>query len=411
MSRNPFETALNTLRSAGEKGGIDPKVIELLSKPKRIMEFTIPMRMDNGEVEIFTAYRVHCNDALGPVKDGTRFMPNLTIDEVKALALWMTIKHAVGGIPAGGGKGGIICDPSAMSKWELERLTRAYMRKLPLKGAWVDVPGADIGTSAQTQAWMLDEYEEIMGFHSPAAINDKPAEVNGTVGSHEATGLGAFYVMMEAVRDAGLEVGCTVAVQGFGQVGATAARLLFDAGFKVVAVSDIKGAVYNAEGIDIAALEQHVEETGYVVDFAGTKPISNEELLEMDVDLLAPAAVQSVINDENADRIKAKLIAECANGPVTTAAEKILLEKGIMIVPDVVTNVGGAIACHFERIQGLTDDYWSMDKVKEKLNGRMLTAYRETIAAAKEFDVPLRVAAWINALRKISAAVKMRGWV
>ncbi len=411
MSRNPFETALNTLHSAGEAGGIDLKVIELLSKPKRIMEFTIPMRMDNGEVEIFTAYRVHCNDALGPVKDGTRFMPNLTLDEVKALALWMTIKHAVGGIPAGGGKGGIIVDPNKLSNWELERLSRAFMRKLPIKGAWVDVPGADIGTSTQTQAWMLDEYEEIMGFHSPAAVNDKPAAVNGTVGSWEATGLGVFYVAMEAFKDAGLDVGCTVAVQGFGQVGGTTARLLFDKGFKVVAVSDINGGIYSKDGINIAKLEEYVIETGSVAKFPGTKAISNEEVLELKVDVLIPAAVQSVINEENADKIAAKLILEAANGPITTAAETVLLNRNIQIVPDVVTNVGGAIVCHFERIQGLTDDYWDMDKVKEKLKERMMKAYQETKAVTDEKGTSMRVAAWINALQKVSAAIKIRGWV
>ncbi|MFZ7103302.1 MAG: Glu/Leu/Phe/Val family dehydrogenase [Peptococcaceae bacterium] len=411
MSRNPFETALNTLQSAGKAGSITPKVIELLSKPKRIMEFTIPLRMDNGEVEIFTAYRVHCNDALGPVKDGTRFMPDLTLDEVKALALWMTIKHAVGGIPAGGGKGGIIVDPGKLSKWELERLTRAYMRKLPLKGAWVDVPGADIGTSAQTQAWMLDEYEEIMGFHSPAAVNDKPAAVNGTIGAWEATGLGVFYITMEGIKDSGLAKDCSVAIQGFGQVGGIAARLLYQEGFKIIAISDINGGIYNAAGIDILDLENYAGETGSVQGFPGTTAVSNQEILELDVEILIPAAVQSVINEENAGRIKARLIPEAANGPITTAAEEILLQKGIKIIPDVVTNVGGAIACHFERIQGLTDDYWALDKVKQKLKERMLKAYRETQAVAQEKATSLRVAAWINALQKISAAVEMRGWV
>ncbi|MBA7704574.1 Glutamate dehydrogenase [subsurface metagenome] len=227
MKKNPFETALNTLRIAGKIAGLEPNAIKILSQPKRIFEFTIPMKMDNGELRIFNAFRVHYNDALGQVKNGTRFVPNLDLDTVKALGFWMTIKHAVADIPAGGGKGGVRVDPGKLSEWELERLVRSFIRKLPMKGAWVDVPGADIGTSAKTQAWMLDEYEEIVGFHSPAAVNDKPAEVNGTLGSMEATGTGAFFITKEAVKDLGLPKGISIAVQGFGDVGCTVAKLLY----------------------------------------------------------------------------------------------------------------------------------------------------------------------------------------
>ncbi len=224
MSKNPFDTALTTLQEASEKAGLDPNVVKYLSKPKRIFQFTIPMKMDNGELEIFDAFRVHYNDARGQVKNGTRFVPDLDLDTVKALGFWMTIKHAVAGIPAGGGKGGVRVDTRKLSEGELERLSRAFIRKLPVKGAWVDIPGADIGTSAKTMAWMLDEYEEINGFHSPAAINDKPAETSGTLGSMEATGTGAFFVTMEAIRDNQIPDGATVAIQGFGNVGRIAAR-------------------------------------------------------------------------------------------------------------------------------------------------------------------------------------------
>lgn len=359
MNNNPFETALNTLRVAGEIAGLEPNAIKILSQPKRVFEFTIPMKMDNGEIRIFNAFRVHYNDALGEIKDGTRFVPNLDLNTVKALGFWMTIKHAVANIPAGGGKGGIRVDPSELSEWELERLVRAFIRKLPMKGAWVDVPGADIGTSAKTQAWMLDEYEEIVGFHSPAAINDKPAEVNGTLGSMEATGTGAFFVTMEAIKDLKLpkEKGLSVAVQGFGDVGRTVAKLLYNEGFKVIAVSDIKGGIYSEEGINIEELAKYVEETGFATGFPGTVEITNKELLETKCDILIPAAVQSVITDENADKIKAKLIIEGANGPTTPGAEKILEEKGIIIIPDVLANCGGAIVCSFERTQGLTGTY------------------------------------------------------
>ena len=411
MRNDPFETALNTLRVAGEIAGLEPNAIKILSQPKRVFEFTIPMKMDNGELRIFNAFRVHYNDALGEVKDGTRFVPNLDLSTVKALGFWMTIKHAVANIPAGGGKGGVRVDPAELSEWELERLVRAFIRKLPMKGAWVDVPGADIGTSAKTQAWMLDEYEEIAGFHSPAAINDKPAEVNGTLGSMEATGTGAFFITKEAVKDLGLPKEASVVVQGFGDVGRTVARLLYNDGFKIIAVSDIKGGIYSEEGLNIEKLVKHVEDTRFVVDFPGTVAITNEELLETNCDILIPAAVQSVITNRNANKVKAKLIIEGANGPTTPEAEKILEDKGVAIIPDVLANCGGAIVCSFERTQGLTDTYWDLETVNKKLKERILKAYKETFATAKEKDTSFRNAAWGNALIKISKAMKARGWM
>jgi glutamate dehydrogenase/leucine dehydrogenase len=411
MKNDPFETALNTLLTAGKIAGLEPNAIKLLSQPKRIFEFTIPMKMDNGEFKIFNAFRVHYNDALGEIKDGTRFVLNLDLNTVKALGFWMTIKHAVAGIPAGGGKGGVRVDPEKLSEWELERLVRAFIRKLPMKGAWVDVPGADIGTSAKTQAWMLDEYEEIVGFHSPAAVNDKPAEVNGTLGSMEATGTGAFFVTMEAVRDLELPKGISIAVQGFGDVGRTITRLLYNEGFKVVAISDIKGGIYSKEGLNIEKLVKHVEDTGFVANFPETVAITNEELLETNCDILIPAAVQSVITDKNADKVKAKLIIEGANGPTTTKAEKILEDNEVTIIPDVLANCGGAIVCSFERTQGLTDTYWDLETVNKKLKKRILKAYKETTVTAKEKNTSLRNAAWMNALIKISKAMKARGWM
>ena len=411
MKNDPFETALNTLRVAGEIAGLEPNAIKILSQPKRVFEFTIPMKMDNGEFKIFNAFRVHYNDALGEIKNGTRFVPNLDLNTVKALGFWMTIKHAVAGIPAGGGKGGIRVDPSELSEWELERLVRAFIRKLPMKGAWVDVPGADIGTSAKTQAWMLDEYEEIVGFHSPAAVNDKPAEVNGTLGSMEATGTGAFFVTKEIVEDLGLTKKASIAVQGFGDVGRTITRLLHNEGFKVIAVSDIKGGIYSKEGLDVEKLVEHIEDTGFVAGFPGTVAITNKELLETNCDILIPAAVQTVITNGNANKIKAKLIIEGANGPTTPGAEKILEDKGVTIMPDVLANCGSAIVCSFERTQGLTDTYWDLETVNKKIKERILKAYKETILTAKEKDTSFRNAAWINALIKISKAMKARGWI
>lgn len=411
MSKNPFQTALDTLQMAGEIGKINPDVLKMLSQPKRIFQFSIPMKMDNGELQIFQAFRVHYNDALGQIKDGTRFVPDLDLDTVKALGFWMTIKHAIAGVPAGGGKGGVRVDPGKLSDREYESLVRSFIRKLPMKGAWVDVPGADIGTSGRTQAWMLDEFEEIMGFHSPAAINDKPVEVNGTLGSREATGTGAFFVTMAAVKSYNISPKATVAVQGFGDVGSTITELLYQQGYKIVAVSDIKGGIYSENGLNITKLIEYVKETGYVVDFPGSKSIGNDDLVEIDCEILVPAAVQSVIYEDNADKVKARLIIECANGPVTTEAEKILEKKGVTMIPDVLANSGSAIVCAFERTQGLTDTYWDLETVNKRLNERILKAYQETIKTAGEKDTSLRNAAWINALHKIGKAMKARGWI
>lgn len=408
---NPFETALDTLHNAGKLAGIDPNVVSFLSQAKVVTQYTIPLKMDDGRLEIFTAYRVQYNDALGQCKNGTRFVPDLDLDTVKALALWMTVKHAVAGVPAGGSKGGVRVDPRRLSERELERLTRGYMRKMPLKGAWVDVPGADIGTSAKTQAWMLDEYEEITGAHSPAAVNDKPAEVNGTLGSMEATGTGVFYVTMEAMKDFGIPKEAKVAVQGFGNVGRIAARLLYEHGCKIVAVADIDGGIYDETGINIAELEQWADANGSVAGFGQLPALAAAAVLTVDCDILVPAAVQSVIHAANAQNVKARLIVEAANGPVTPEAEKILAGRGVIIVPDVVANCGSAIVCSFERTQGLTDWYWDLDTVMNRLQERITKAYRETYHTAQTKRISLRNAAWVNALTKLSRAMKARGWV
>ena len=409
---NFWEATKFRLQSAGKLMKLEPEMVEFLSRPMRVVEFQIPLRMDSGKLQIFTAYRVCHNDALGPTKDGTRIVPDLTLDEVKALALTMTIKHAVVDIPAGGGKGGIAADSHKLSKRELEQLCRGFIRRLNPKGAWVDVPGADIGTNYQTQAWMLDEYEQIMGFHSPAAINDKPAIVGGSLGGQEATGRGVFYVALEVSKRKGFHTQSNrVVIQGFGDVGRTAAKLLSNEGFKVIAISDTRGAIYDPSGLDIPKLVKHKEQTGSVVDFRGAKVVSNQELLETECEILIPAAVESVINEKNAGRVKTEIIIEGANGPVTPSAEKSLLAKGVMIIPDIIANAGGIIVCQFERIQGLTDTYWDIDTVNERLKVRILKAYGEAVSRASEMGISLREAAWVNALHKVSAAIRMRGWV
>ena len=410
MSGNPFETSLKTLHEAAAIGQINAEVVRLLEQPKRQFEFTIPVRMDDGHLEIFQAFRVHYCDALGQVKNGVRVVPDMDMDTAQALGFWMTIKHAVGGIPAGGGKGGIKADPSKLSRREYEALIRGFIRYLPMKGTWVDVPGADIGTHGQTQSWMLDELEAIQGFHSPAAINDKPIEANGTELSREATGTGAFFVTREVTRDLGIPDAASFAVQGYGNVGRVAAELLCQRGHKLVAVSDIFGGIENHDGIDVNALGAYVDEYKTVKGFPGCRDITPSELLEVPCDILLPAAVQSVIHEGNAGKIQAKLIMECANGPTTPEAEKILESRGVIIVPDVLVNCGSAIVCSFERTQGLTDSYWDRETVRSRLEERIVKAYQQTAAVAKELGVSYRDAAWVNALRKIEKAMLVRGW-
>lgn len=406
-----WKSAQKEVERAGKLAGLEPGVLKLLLNPMRFTEFQIPVRMDDGSSEVFTAYRSYHNDAVGQTKDGTRVRPDLTDGEIKALSMMMTIKHAINDIPAGGSKGGIKADPSKLSKWEYERLIRGYIRKLEPKGEWIDVSGADIGTSLETQAWMLDEYETIKGYHAPAAINDKPAILGGSLGGDEATGRGLYYVTRQTCDSLGVDRTKTrVAIQGFGQVGSHAANLLYEDGFKIVAIADIFAGIYNPEGIDIKALFEFMKETGSVKGFPGTTEITNEGLFEVECDLLIPAAVQNVIHEGNADKVKAKIIVEAANGPMTPEADKMLLDKGVTIIPDVLANSGSAIVCSFERIQGLTDDYWDLEKVRERLRVQILKAYKQVEETSKEMNITMRDAAWVNALRKVGEAIKLRGW-
>lgn len=408
-----FQVALDALNEAGRMGNINPAVMDILQAPKRIFDFRIPLKLDDGSVKVFQAYRVHYCDAIGPFRDGTRIRPALSLDEIKALGIFMTIKHCVGGIPAGGAKGGIRADLRTLSRSEQERLVRAYIRNLHPKGPWADVPGADIGTGEQAMAWMLDEYEQVTGEHCPAAINDKPPVLGGTVGGEEATGRGVFLVLQAAAADYDIPLeGTPVAVQGFGQVGSVVAAHLHEIGCRVVAVSDVDGGVFHESGLDIPALKAHVTETGSVAGFPGSKAISNEELLTAPVEILVPAAVQNVIHEGNAGDIQARLIVEGANGPVTTEADQILLKRGKILVPDVVANSGGAIVCHFERTQGLSDEYWDLDRVHASLFKRISAAYSAARQRASEAGTKsLRVGAWIHALKKLEEAMMLRGWI
>jgi glutamate dehydrogenase len=401
------------LRRSGELAGIDPTVIELLEEPMRIVAFRIPLRMDDGSYRIFQAFRVRHNDALGPSRDGTRISLGLDLNEVKALALLMSIKHAAGEIAAGGGKGGIVADPGALSRWEYERLCRAYIRHLRPSGPEYDIPGADIGTDLQSMAWMLDEYEQITGTHGRAAIDDKPTILGGSPGGYEATGLGVFDIAEEASAGLGLALGdARVAVQGFGQVGSVAARRFQRAGARITAVADLGGGVHREEGLDVDALLAHAGKTGSVAGFPGANPITNAELFELECDVLIPAAVQGVLTSENADRVRARLVVEGANAPTTLDADGALLERGIMVVPDILANSGSVHVCQMERSQGLSDNRWSLEDVDALRRERQLEAYREASRAADRHEVrSLRLGAWINALERLQDAIKTRGWL
>jgi glutamate dehydrogenase/leucine dehydrogenase len=411
MGGNPFETSLRTLHSTAKIAGIHPNAVKYLEQPKRTFEFIIPVKMDDGRLEIFNAFRVHYCDALGQIKNGVRVVPDMDMDTAKALGFWMTIKHAVGGIPAGGGKGGIRADPSKLSEREYEALIRGFIRKLPMKGAWVDVPGADIGTHGKTQAWMLDELEEVQGFHSPAAINDKPVAANGTELSREATGYGAYYVIREIAKKIDMPANARVSIQGFGNVGRVAGELLQEDGYRIIAVSDIFGGVYNPDGIDIFKLGEHCDKTGTVTGYPGSTAVSASDVLEVECDALIPAAVQSVIHAGNATKVNAKLVIECANGPVTPDGEEILTGKGVTLLPDVLCNVGSAIVCGFERTQCLMDEYWDRETVRARLEQRILKAFGETAATAEDMKVGYREGAWVNALRRIERSMAVRGWL
>lgn len=410
---NVWEEALFNLKQAAEAMKMKDDIHERLAKPMRFTEFTIPVRMDDGSRKMFTAYRSNHQDATGPTKDGTRVKPDLTPEEIKALSLFMSIKHGASNIPAGGGKGGIKADPSKMSEGEYERLIRGFMRKLRPKGAWVDVPGADIGTGKQAMAWMLDEYEQITGMHCPAAINDKPAilGIGGSLGGYEATGRGVARCTVEASEELGMEPGSSnVVIQGFGQVGSIAAESLYALGFRITAVSDINGAIFNDNGIDIPALVEYAEKEKTIRDFSGAEAMDSSTLLEKECDILIPAAVQDVITSANASRLRTKLVVEAANAPTTPEADSILQKNGIRIVPDVLANAGGCIVCDFERMQGLSGDYWEAEEVYRRLDKRMMNAYREAQKVMKEKNISMRTAVWVNALEKITEAMEIRGW-
>ena len=407
---NPYETALRQLDIAAEKLRLDPAIHQILKHPTRSIIVNIPVLMDDGNLRVFTGCRVQYNDALGPTKGGIRYHPDLTLDEVVALAAWMTFKTAVVGLPLGGAKGGIRCNPKEMSLSELERLTRGYTRAIAkFIGPNIDVPAPDVYTDAQVMAWIMDEYNEITGQFTPGVVTGKPVEMGGSQGRSEATSRGLVYTLIEAAEHLSIDLkGARVVVQGYGNVGFNAARILHEMGSKIIAVSDSKGGIYRPDGFDALDVKEHKKQTGSVIDFPGSKNITNSELLELECEILIPSALENQITQENVNNIKAKVVAEGANGPTTPEADKILHEKGIFVIPDILANAGGVTVSYFEQVQNQMNYYWTEEEVRGKLEPIMSKSFREVLATSQEYNIPMRTAAYMLATKRIANVIKTR---
>jgi len=411
---NPFGIAQAQLDEAAEVLQLDPDMHAFLREPMREYHFTIPVRMDDGNVRTFKGFRVQYNDARGPGKGGIRFHWEETIDTVRALAAWMTWKTAVVDIPLGGAKGGIIVDPRQLTQTELERLCRGYVRNIARYiGLTNDVPAPDVYTNPQIMAWMMDEYEVLMGHHEPGVITGKPLELGGSAGREDATARGGIYTLREAAYVLGINLeGKTAAIQGYGNAGTFAHKLAEDLlGLKVVAVSDSRGGIMNTKGLPYYETYAHKRSTGAVADFKGCEAITNEELLELDVDVLFPSALENVITAENAQRIKAKISAELANGPTTPEADEILYENGVYVIPDFLCNAGGVTVSYFEMVQNAYQYYWTEGMVHQRLDEKMTKAFHDVHYMADAQKVNNRVAAYLVAIDRVARAVRLRGWV
>jgi glutamate dehydrogenase (NAD(P)+) len=405
-STSAWETALAQLDEVAEIMGLAPGVHDVLRSPKRSLSVSVPFRKDDGSVKVCQGYRVHHNVTRGPAKGGIRYHPDVDLDEIKALAMWMTWKCAVAGIPFGGAKGGVAVDPRVLSRAELERMTRRYASEiLPLIGPERDIPAPDMNTNEEVMSWIMDTYSINKGYSVPGVVTGKPVSIGGSAGRSGATSRGVLYVIFSTLKTLGLGVEeVSVAIQGYGKVGGYAAQLLHDAGCQVVAVSDVEGGLYRERGLDPEAINRHKMEAGTVAGFPGAEPIDNDELLEIDCDVLVPAAIEHVITVKNADAVRAGIVCEAANGPVTFEADKILNERGIFVVPDILANSGGVTASYFEWVQDLQAYFWSEEEVNDRLRQIMERSFREVHALAVEKDLTMRQAAhWIGVGRVAEA--------
>jgi glutamate dehydrogenase (NAD(P)+) len=406
-----FNAMLQEFDGAARLLGLDPGIWKILTSPKRQITVACPVQMDNGEIEVFTGYRVQYNITLGPAKGGIRYHPDVTLDEVTALAAWMTWKCAVAHVPFGGGKGGVICDPTRMSRRELEALTRRYVAEIiDAIGPDKDVPAPDVNTNDQIMAWVMDTYSMHVGYTATAVVTGKPIEMGGSLGRREATGRGVMIVTREAAKHLGLDIkNATVAVQGFGNVGSVSADLLSKLGARVVAVTDWKGGVYNRDGLDIAKMIDYARQHKTIEGFPGGEPIENEQLFELDVDILVPAALENQITMDNAPVIKAKIIAEGANGPTTPEAHRHLHERGIFVIPDILANAGGVTTSYFEWVQNRHGYFWEEDEVNRRLEAKMVEAFKDVLQMSLKYKTDLRTAAYIVAINRVATVTRMRG--
>jgi glutamate dehydrogenase (NAD(P)+) len=411
LRENPYDLAKQQLRKVAQAFGIDDNLVDVLSHCKKAVTVSIPTRMDDGTVRVFEGYRVTHNIARGPSKGGIRYHPEVTLDEVRSLAMWMTWKCALMAIPFGGAKGGVVVNPKELSRVELERMTRRYTSEIINEiGPEKDIPAPDVGTDARVMAWIFDTYSMNKGHSVLGVVTGKPLELGGSLGREEATARGALFSLRAALRKKGMrEDSITVAVQGFGNVGSFLARFLAEAGAKVVAVSDSSGGLYNPNGLDVPATVAYKQETGELAGMRGAEAITNEELLLLDCDVLAPCALEQVIHSGNADRVRAKIFVEGANGPTTPAADDILEDKGVLVLPDVLANAGGVVVSYFEWVQGLQEYFWKETEVNAKLNDIVTRAFNETWQRQEASGVSMRLCAYGIAVERVAEATTIRG--
>lgn len=408
---NPWIVAQEQFDRAAEYLDIPAGILKILRGTHRELIVNCPVEMSDGSIEVFTGYRVHHNNARGPAKGGIRYHPDVTLDEVRALSMWMTWKCATVGIPYGGAKGGVICNPKTMTKRELERLTRRYASEISLlMSPEGDIPAPDVNTNAQIMAWIMDTYSMERGYTTPAVVTGKPIEIGGSLGRQEATGRGVMFTTLEALRLRDMPVAdARVVVQGFGNVGSVAAYLLQDAGARIVAVSDVSGGLYNPDGLDTRAVLAYADQNGTIAGYRGGDYVTNHELLELPCDVLVPAALEGQITRENAPRIHARILAEGANGPTTPDADDILADKGIFVIPDILCNAGGVVVSYFEWVQGLQHFFWSEDEINRQLHKIMVDSFGVVSHISKTRGVDMRKAAYIHAIDRVARATMIRG--
>ena len=406
-----WQVALEQYDRAADKLGVSPTVREVLRRSKREVTVHFPVQMDDGTTRLFTGYRVWHNVTRGPAKGGVRYHPLVDLDEMRALAMWMTWKCACVKIPYGGAKGGVTCDPKAMSQRELERLTRRYTTEIAdLLGPDSDIPAPDVNTNQQTMAWLMDTYSMHRGYSVPGVVTGKPVSIGGSEGRSEATGRGVVYTVQEAAKTLDLELeGARVAVQGYGNAGEAVARFIHELGANVIAVSDSQGGIFNGDGLDLGRVTRHKQETGSVVGAPRTRPISNAELLELECDVLVPAALEGVITDHNAGQIRARIVAEAANGPTTPEADDVLRERGVLIIPDILCNAGGVTVSYFEWVQDREEFFWTIDEINARLRRVLVRAFEDVHRTAAEHDIGMRLAAYMLAVNRVAEATLTRG--